>query len=117
MKKFLKALVAVLAVVVLAGCSKISEGYAEDIRVAEAKGEHMTYAEVVEDLGLPHVDLVFPVVGGVATWYKGYESLDEATAAHDAGKTVSYITITFNGNKLATDAKYGEWTPEEEEAE
>ena len=34
MKKLLKALIAVFAVVVLAGCSKVSEKYAEDIRVA-----------------------------------------------------------------------------------
>jgi len=114
MKKFLKALVAVLAVVVLAGCSKVTEKYAEDIRVAEAKGEHMTYAEVVDDLWLPHSDISLPLIGKTATWYKGFKSADEANAAYEEGKTVAYITITFNSKDQAIDATYGEKTKEAE---
>lgn len=112
MKKFLKALVAVFAIVALAGCSKVSESYAEDIRVAEAKGEHITYAEVIDDLGLPHAELA--LLGKVSTWYKGYDSKEEADAAYEAGKTVAYITITFDMNNKAVDAEYGERVPEAE---
>lgn len=112
MKRFLKALVAVFAIVALAGCSKVSEKYAEDIRVAEAKGEHVTYAEVIDDLGLPHSEL--SLFGKVSTWYKGYDSKEEAEAAYEAGKTVAYITITFDMDNKAIDAEYGEKVPEAE---
>jgi spermidine/putrescine-binding protein len=116
MKKILKALLAVVAVVVLAGCNKVSENYAEKIRVADAKGENLTYAEVKEDLGEPHINLVieaFGLSGGTATWYKGYESKEEADAAFEAGKTVAYITVTVADGK-AIDAKYGEKVPSKE---
>lgn len=114
MKKLFKALLAVVAVVVLAGCSKVSEGYAEDIRVAEAKGEHMTYAEVIDDLGLPHEEWNLLLVK-FSKWYKGYDSKEEALAAIEAGKKVAYITVSFDSNNKAIDAEYGEAVKEEEE--
>ena len=116
MKRFLKALVAVFAIGALAGCSKVSEKYAEKINVAEAKNEPLLYSEVLDDLGQPHVDLTATLFGstnGWATWYKGYDSAEEADAAYEAGKTVAYITITVSDNK-ATNAEYGEKTKEAE---
>ena len=114
MKKLLKALIAVFAVVVLAGCSKVSEKYAEDIRVAEAKGEHITYAEVIDDLGLPHEEWNLLLVK-FSKWYKGYDSKEEAKAAIEAGKEVAYITVSFDSNNRAIDAEYGVAKKETEE--
>lgn len=114
MKKLLKALIAVFAVVVLAGCSKVSEKYAEDIRVAEAKGEHMTYGEIYEDLGAPHEEWNLLLVK-FSKWYKGYDSKEEAKAAIEAGKEVAYITVSFDSNNRAIDAEYGVAKKETEE--
>lgn len=114
MKKILKALVAVFAVITLAGCSKVSEKYAENIRVAEAKGEHITYAEVIDDLGLPHEEWNLLLVK-FSKWYKGYDSKEEALAAIEAGKEVAYITVSFDSNNKAIDAEYGVSKKAEEE--
>ena len=111
MKKFFKAMLAVLTVVVLASCSKVTDSYAEKIRVAEAKGENMTYAEVIDDLGLPHEEWNLVLVK-YSKWYKGYETKEEAQAALEEGKTVAYIVITFNSDNLAIDAEYTEETKE-----
>ena len=120
MKKFFKAMLAVLTVVVLASCSKVTDSYAEKIRVAEAKGENMTYAEVIDDLGLPHEEWDFSIgslisFGKYSKWYKGYETKEEAQAALEEGKTVAYIVITFNSDNLAIDAEYKEETKEVKE--
>ena len=117
MKKFFKAMLAVLTVIVLASCSKVTEGYAEKINVAAVKEEHYTYSQVVEDLGMPHVDLTIDFLGsrnGWAAWYKGYETAEEAEAALEAGKTVASITITVSDNKV-TKAEYKEETKEVKE--
>jgi ABC-type metal ion transport system substrate-binding protein len=114
MKKFFKAILAVLTVVVLASCSKVTDSYAEKVRVAEAKGENMTYAEVIDDLGLPQEEWNLLLVK-YSKWYKGYETTEEAQAALEEGKTVAYIVITFNSDNLAIDAEYTEETKEVKE--
>ena len=117
MKKIFKAMLAVLTVIVLAGCSKVTEGYAEKINVAAVKEEHYTYVQVVEDLGMPQVDVTVELFGsrnGWALWYAGYDTAEEAEAALEAGKTVASITITVVDNKV-TKAVYEEETKEVKE--
>ena len=114
MKKFLGFLGALVIAFSLTACG-ISEKTAEKIKVAAAKDEHWTYAEVIEKLDAPTLDATVEVFGfraGAMTWYVGYESYDEAKAAVEAGKTVKVLVVTIVDGK-ATDANYSEWAKEE----
>lgn len=119
-KTICSLLVCALLVLTLASCSaqKKYEKYAEDIRVAEAKGEAKTYAEVIDKLGVPTQDLTSDLFGsgkgGWATWYADCETMKDVEAKLDAGKEVPYITVTFSGGK-AVEAEAGVSTPEEAE--
>lgn len=112
--------VCALLVLTLASCSaeKKYEKYAEDIRVAEAKGEAKTYAEVIDKLGAPTVNLTASFGGsgenGYCTWYADCASMDDVEAKLDAGKEVPYIRVLFSGGK-AIEAKAGVKAPEEAE--
>lgn len=116
MTKTIKVVCSVLAclllVLGLASCStqKKWEKYAEDIRVAEAKGEALSYADVLGELGTPTVNLTFSFGGsgesGDATWYEGCENDDELEAKLEAGEEVLYIHVRFSGGK-AVDAETG----------
>ena len=74
-KTICSLLVCALLVLTLASCSaqKKYEKYAEDIRVAVAKEEPKTYAEVIDKLGAPTVNLTASFGGsgenGSCTWY------------------------------------------------
>lgn len=94
----------------LVGCN-ISEDYAEKINKAADAGERYTYAEVIDDLGDNYSGKLV-LESGALTWYKGYDSYEEAKAAYDEGKTVKLIVVTFLGGE-ATGAAYDEWVKEE----
>lgn len=117
-KSICTVLVCALLTLVLVGCSaeKKYEKYAEQIRVAEAKEDPFTYAEVLEKLGTPTVNLTSSILGsgesGWATWYAGCETQKDVDAKLEEGKKVPYITVTFAGGK-ATNAKTGVEAPKE----
>lgn len=123
MTKTFKSICAVLVCALLAltlmSCSaeKKYEKYAEQIRVAEAKEEALTYAEVIEKLGAPTVNLTSSIFGsgesGWATWYDRCESQEDLDAKLEAGKSVPYISVSFSGGK-AVDAKTGVKAPDAE---
>ena len=117
-KTICSVLVCALLTLTLASCSaqKKYEKYAEDIRVAAAKEDHITYEEAVKKLGEPTVNLSMSIgssgVSGWVTWYDGCEDNDALEAKLEAGKEVAYITVSFSGGK-AVDAKAGVETPKE----
>lgn len=118
MKKILsKVLAGIGALVIaftLAACG-VSQKTADKINEAAKAKEYLTWSEVVKDLGTDYTGLSVgdaSKVTGAVTWYKGYETYEEAKAAVDAGKTVKYITVTFLLGD-ATKAEYGEWSTEE----
>lgn len=123
MTKILKTISALflcaIFVFALASCSaqKKYEKYAEDIRVAAAKEEPLSYVDVVSKLGEPTIDLSTDIFGsgktGWITWYDGCEDLDAYEAKLEEGKKVAYIRVSFNGGE-AVDAEAGVKTPEEE---
>lgn len=119
-KTICSLLVCALLVLTLASCSaeKKYEKYAEDIRVAVAKEEPKSYADVIDKLGAPTQELTGDVFGtgkgGWATWYDGCENYEEVEAKIEAGKKVAYITVTFSEGK-AIKAEAGVKAPEEAE--
>lgn len=118
LKTICSLFICALLVLTLASCSKQKEyeKYAEDIRVAEAKGEAKSYADVLGKLGTPTVNATFALGGsgetGSCTWYADCANMDDVEAKLDAGKDVPYIQVTFSGGK-AIDAKAGVSHPEE----
>lgn len=119
-KTICSLLVCALLVLTLASCSaeKKYEKYAEDIRVAVAKEEPKTYAEVIDKLGAPTVNITASFGGsgenGSCTWYADCASMDDVEAKLDAGKEVPYIRVLFSGGK-AIEAEAGVKSPKEAE--
>ena len=127
MTKTFKSICAVLVCALLAltlmSCSaeKKYEKYAEQIRVAEAKEEALTYEEVIEKLGEATIDNTSAgdLFGmelkrvGVAYWYAGCESEEDLNAKLEAGKEVPWIKVTF-ADGVATDATTGVKAPDAE---
>lgn len=115
MKKFISKVLgflgALLLVVVLAACN-IKESTAEKINEAFEAGEPWTYEEVIDKLGEPTEEVI--VAGnGMAMWYKGYDSVEEAMEAYEEGKTLKAIMVTFAGGK-AIAAEYEEGNKDDE---
>lgn len=119
MKIICSVLVCALLTLTLASCSaqKKYEKMAEDIRVAVAKEEPLTYEEVSKKLGDPTINLSASFgdsgVTGWITWYDGCEDQDALDAKLEAGKEVAYIRVSFSGGK-AVDAEAGVKAPAEE---
>lgn len=123
MTKTIKTICSLLAcallVFTLASCSaqKKYEKMAENIRVAQAKEEPLTYEDVAKKLGDPTIDLSasFGSSGktGWITWYDGCEDNDAYEAKLEEGKEVPYITVSFRDGK-AVDAEAGVKTPDKE---
>ena len=119
-KTICSLLVCALLVLTLASCSaqKKYEKYAEDIRVAQAKEEPKTYAQVIDKLGAPTVNFTASFGGsgenGYCIWYADCASMDDVEAKLEAGKKVAYITVTFSDGK-AIKAEAGVKAPEEAE--
>lgn len=112
-------LVCALLTLTLASCSaqKKYEKIAEDIRVAVAKEEPLSYEKVVEKLGQPTINLSMSIggsgVNGWITWYDGCENQDALDAKLEEGKEVAYIRVSFAGGK-AVEAEAGVKTPKAE---
>lgn len=119
MKIVCSLLVCALLTLTLASCSaqKKYEKMAEDIKVAHAKEEELTYEEVEKKLGEPTINLSMSIGGsgisGWITWYDGCEDEEALEAKLEAGKEVAYITVSFSGGK-AVDAEAGVKAPAEE---
>lgn len=115
MKLFKRCSLLVIALVLvlsLASCGKISQSYADKINDAAETGEHYEYDKVMDDLGKEGVWIGVEVLGshnGVIVAVKGCDSYDEIKAKLDEGKTVKGIVVTILANK-ATVAKYTEIT-------
>ena len=81
MKKLFAILVALVLVVSLASCSKVSQKYADKVNEAAEAGECYTLAQVKEDLGDEAIEIIIPVINtGVVIAVKGCESYDEIKA-------------------------------------
>ena len=115
MKKFVKVVALVMALVTLAcvftSCSNISESYAKKINKAAEKDEHYTLDQVLEDLGDDAVNVTI-LGSGVVIAVKGCDSMDDIKEKIDDGKTVKGIVVTVLANK-ATAAEYKEITKED----
>lgn len=108
MKKLFVFFALLFAVVGLVGCSKVSSSYADKINEAAKADEHMTYAEVMEDLGDEAQDYTFTVVGstnGFVYAIKGVTTKEEFEELRDSEEEVECLIITIVNNK-ATGAKY-----------
>lgn len=110
MKKLTKilalALLVVMCLTVLTACSNVSQTYADKINKAAEKDKHLTYTEVLEDLGDNAVDITF-LKSGVIIAVQGCETIEDIQAKLDEGKTVKGIIVTMAGGK-AVGAKYTE---------
>ena len=62
MKKIFAILVALVLVVSLASCSKVSQKYADKVNKAAEAGECYTLAQVKEDLGDEAIEVIVPVI-------------------------------------------------------
>lgn len=108
------SLVALFALFTLASCAGINQGFADEINEKAKVDEHYTYADLIDKLGDPTVDVSGNLGGligvtGVVQWSKGYDSLDAVNEALEAGKTVPTLYVTFLNGK-ATSAEYKELT-------
>ena len=103
MKKFSTVLVLVLMALLLVGCSKVNEGYADKVNEAVEEGEALDYTQVIKDLGEAQMGGVtgveYNLATGSLTWIKGCETVEEAREKVEAGKTVYTLTIVFTANK------------------
>ena len=114
MKRSLKSLLSGIALafaLVLSGC--VSEGYVSKVEKAAAKDDHLTYAEVIDDLGEATVKggATGQYATGIFVWVKGCDTLEEADAKYDDGKKLEALYITFLAGK-ATGASWKEYKPE-----
>lgn len=114
MKKLAKIMTLCLALVMcvslFAGCSKATKQYADKVNQAAEKGEHLTYTQVLKDLGDEAIDVTLLKTGFIYA-AKGCKTFDEIQAKIDAGKTVEGITIIITAGK-AISASYGVIKPE-----
>lgn len=113
MKKIFAILVALVLVVSLASCSKVSQKYADKVNEAAEAGECYTLAQVKEDLGDEAIEIILPVINtGVVIAVKGCESYDEIKAKLDEGKETKGIIIVIAGGE-AKSAEYRVITEED----
>ena len=113
MKKLFAILVALVLVVSLASCSKVSQKYADKVNEAAEAGECYTLAQVKEDLGDEAIEIIVPVINtGVVIAVKGCESYDEIKAKLDEGKEAKGIIIAIAGGE-AKSAEYRVITEED----
>ncbi len=120
MKKLAKllsiALTLVLCASIFVGCSKVSQSYADKINEAAEKDEHVTYEQVMKDLGDGAIDVTVELLGqrsGAITAVKGCKTAEEAQAKIESGDAYEYIVITIVNGK-ATAAEYEKVEAKEE---
>ena len=113
MKKFYALLVALVLVLSLTSCSKVSQKYADKVNKAAEAGECYTLTQVKEDLGDEAIEIIVPVINtGVVIAVKGCESYDEIKAQLDEGKETKGIIIVIAGGE-AKSADYRVITEED----
>jgi hypothetical protein len=113
MKKFYALLVALVLVLSLTSCSKVSQKYADKVNKAAEAGECYTLTQVKEDLGDEAIEIIVPVINtGVVIAVKGCESYDEIKAKLDEGKETKGIIIVIAGGE-AKSAEYRVITEED----
>jgi hypothetical protein len=113
MKKFYALLVALVLVLSLTSCSKVSQKYADKVNKAAEAGECYTLTQVKEDLGDEAIEIIVPVINtGVVIAVKGCESYDEIKAKLDEGKETKGIIIVIAGGE-AKSADYRVITEED----
>ena len=100
-------------VLTLAGCSNVSQKYADKVNKAAEEGKHYTLAQVQEDLGDEAIDIIVPIINtGVVVAVKGCTSVDEIKAQLEAGKETKGLVIIIAGGE-ATSASYRVITEED----
>ncbi len=116
MKRILKlsllSFVAIFALFTLVGCAGINEDFAAEIKEKAKVDEHYTYADLVDKLGDPTIDVSSNLggligVSGVVQWSKGCADKAALDEKLEAGKTVPTLYVTFLNGK-ATSAEYKE---------
>jgi hypothetical protein len=113
MKKFYALLVALVLVLSLTSCSKVSQKYADKVNKAAEAGECYTLTQVKEDLGDEAIEIIVPVINtGVVIAVKGCESYDEIKAKLDEGKETKGIIVVIAGGE-AKSAEYRVITEED----
>jgi hypothetical protein len=113
MKKFYALLVALVLVLSLTSCSKVSQKYADKVNKAGEAGECYTLTQVKEDLGDEAIEIIVPVINtGVVIAVKGCESYDEIKAKLDEGKETKGIIVVIAGGE-AKSADYRVITEED----
>ena len=103
---FLVCILMVGCLLALASCSNISESYAKKINLAAERDEHITYTQVIDDLGDEAIDITI-LKSGIIIAVKGCSNVDELEDMLDEGKTVKGIIVTVIAGK-ATTAEYRE---------
>ncbi len=104
-------LVVVLLGALLASCTNVSQAYADKINDAAEKKEHITYDQVLEDLGENAIDVTF-LKSGVIIAVDGCKTLEDLEDKLEAGETVKGIVVTVAAGK-ATAAIYKEISEED----
>ena len=106
MKKFIRIISLTLALVCICGmfaaCGNISQSYADKVNKAAEKDEHITYTEVLEDLGDEAIDITL-LKSGVIIAVKGCSTIDEVKTKVEDGKTVKGIVVTVVGGKAISE--------------
>ena len=109
MKKIFVFFALVFTLVGLVGCSRVSASYADKVNAAAENKEHLTYEQVMKDLGDEAQDWTadVPVVGrgGVIYAIKGVTTKEEFEEIIDSEEDVECLIITIAGDK-AISAKY-----------
>lgn len=84
-----------VALFTLAGCNKVTDKNYKKIKT------DMTKAKVVEILG-EQMDSTMVGDYTILYWFDGADSYQEACEKVQKGKTVKYIEVTFQSNKVVT---------------
>lgn len=109
MKKTLRTVIATSLLAFslgLTGCQKVTQKLADQINSKAATSDtkdDFTYDQLIKKLGSGS-GAVVEGIGGVAVW------------TETKGNTTYTLTVTFNGDKRATAASYGEATKEEKKS-
>ena len=116
MKRIFSAMLACLLLVgcvfSLASCfSNVSEKYAEKVEKAAEAKEHLTYEEVLEDLGDDAIDITVDLGtflggrSGVILAFKGCKTFDDVKEKVEGGKEIEGLMVAIGAGK-AEEAEY-----------